>query len=66
VEMSPSVIAGYAFELAKAFNSFYSEHSIANAETGDKKILRLELSQLTANILRSAMALLGIRMPERM
>jgi arginyl-tRNA synthetase len=52
-EMSPSVIAGYAFELAKAFNSFYSEHSIANAETG-------------ANVLHSAMGLLGIRVPERM
>lgn len=66
VEMNPSVIAAYAFELAKAFNSFYSEHSIANAETPEKKILRLQLSQLTAHILRSAMGLLGIRVPERM
>jgi arginyl-tRNA synthetase len=65
-EMSPSVIAGYAFELAKAFNSFYGEHSIANAETPDKMVLRYHLSELTANILRSAMALLGIQMPERM
>jgi len=65
-EMNPSVIAAYAFELAKAFNSFYSEHSIANAETPEKKILRLQLSQLTAHILRSAMGLLGIRVPERM
>ena len=66
LEMSPSVIAGYAFELAKAFNSFYSEHSIANAETPAKKVLRLQLSQLTANILHSALRLLGIRVPERM
>jgi len=66
VEMSPSVIAGYAFELAKTFNSFYAEHKIANAETPEKKELRLQLSHLTATVLKSAMALLGIRMPERM
>lgn len=66
VEMSPSVVAGYAFELAKTFNSFYSEHSIGNAETPEKKELRLQLSRLTATVLQSAMGLLGIRMPERM
>jgi arginyl-tRNA synthetase len=66
IEMSPSVVAGYAFELAKTFNSFYSEHSIANAETSGKKELRLQLSRLTATVLQSAMGLLGIRMPERM
>jgi arginyl-tRNA synthetase len=66
VEMSPSVIAGYTFELAQAFNSFYNIHSIANAETAEKKILRLQLAQLVATILKSAMALMGIRLPERM
>ncbi len=66
LEMSPSVVAGYAFELAKTFNSFYSEHSIGNAENPEKKELRLQLSRLTATILQSSMGLLGIRMPERM
>ena len=65
-EMSPSVVAAYAFEVAKAFNSFYSEHSIANAETPEKKALRLHASRLTATVLQSALGLLGIRMPERM
>lgn len=65
-EMNPSVVAAYAFELAKTFNSFYSEHSIAGAETPGKKALRLQTSRLTATVLRSAMGLLGIRMPERM
>ena len=32
----------------------------------EKKSLRLRLAQLTANVLRSSMALLGIQMPERM
>jgi arginyl-tRNA synthetase len=66
VEMNPSVVASYSFELAKAFNSFYGEHSIGNAETPDKKALRLQVAQLTANTLRSALGLLGIRVPERM
>jgi len=41
-------------------------HSVSNAETPEKKALRLQLAQLTAIVLKSAMALLGIRMPERM
>ena len=65
-EMNPSAIAAYAFEVAKTFNSFYSEHSIANAETPEKKALRLQLARLAASVLHSAMGLLGIRVPERM
>ena len=65
-EMNPSLIAAYAFQLAQAFNSFYNVHSVANAESGDKKALRLQLAQLTAIVLKSSMELLGIRMPERM
>jgi arginyl-tRNA synthetase len=66
VEMDPSVIAAYAFQLAQTFNSFYNVHSVANAETPEKKSLRLQLAQLTAIVLKSSMELLGIRMPERM
>ena len=66
LEMSPSVVASYAFELAKTFNSFYAEHSVSGAETPDKKILRLQLCRLTATVLRSALNTLGIRVPERM
>ncbi|MEP7237923.1 MAG: arginine--tRNA ligase [Ferruginibacter sp.] len=65
-EHNPSVIANYIFHLAKTFNSFYAEHSIANAETEAKKQLRLKISLLTANILKSGMSLMGIAVPERM
>ena len=65
-EMNPSVIANYAFGVAKIFNSFYTEHSIANAETAEKKQFRLQLATLTAIVIRSAMELLGIKVPERM
>ena len=65
-EMNPSLIANYAFNLAKNFNSFYAEHSISKAESGEKKELRLQIAQLTATGLKKSMALLGIKLPERM
>jgi arginyl-tRNA synthetase len=65
-EHNPSVIANYAFSLAKLFNAFYTEHSIASAETGNKKNLRLKISMMTAHVIASAMGLLGIAVPERM
>ena len=65
-EMSPSVVASYAFELAKTFNSFYAEHKVVQAESVEKKELRLQLAHLTAIALQSSMRLLGIRMPEKM
>jgi arginyl-tRNA synthetase len=65
-ELDPSKIAIYIFNLAKTFNSFYAELSIANAESEEKKQLRLQLAMLTSNILKSGMKLLGADVPERM
>jgi arginyl-tRNA synthetase len=65
-EHNPSVIAIYAFNVTKNFNTFYTELSVMSAESEEKKQLRLQLSQLTANVIASAMGLLGINVPERM
>lgn len=65
-EHNPSVIATYAFTVAQTFNTFYTEHSVVNAESEEKKQLRLQLCLLTANVIRNAMQLLGIRVPEKM
>jgi len=65
-ELNPSKIATYIFNLAQTFNSFYTEHSIANAESAEKKILRLQLARLTAQVIKTGMGLLGIAVPERM
>ncbi|HEX5155097.1 MAG TPA: arginine--tRNA ligase [Parafilimonas sp.] len=62
----PSKIAVYVFNLAKTFNSFYTEHSIANAESEEKKHLRLMLAQFTANTIYASMHFMGIKVPERM
>ncbi|AEV98461.1 arginyl-tRNA synthetase [Niastella koreensis GR20-10] len=65
-EMSPSVVAGYVFNVAQLFNTFYNKHSFLNAETPVKKELRLQINQMVANVLKTGMALLGIEVPERM
>ena len=65
-EFNPSVIAIYVFNIAKTFNTFYTEHSVLNAESEDKKQLRLKICQLTASVIKNSMGLLGIRVPERM
>ncbi|MEO6135701.1 MAG: DALR anticodon-binding domain-containing protein, partial [Ginsengibacter sp.] len=65
-EMNPSVIANYVFGVAKLYNSFYAEHSVVNAESEEKKNLRLHLSVMTAIIIKSGLQLLGIKVPERM
>lgn len=65
-EHNPSLIAIYVFDLAKLFNSFYAEHSVTQAESIEKKQLRLKLCKMTAQVIKSGMSLLGINVPERM
>lgn len=62
----PSKIALYIYELAKSFSSFYTELSIASAETDEKKQLRLKIAWQTAIIIKTGMHLMGIKAPERM
>jgi arginyl-tRNA synthetase len=66
IEYNPSALCNYSFQLAQQFNSFYDEHSISKAENEEKKQLRLLLIIMTASILRHAMKLCGIRLPEKM
>lgn len=63
---SPAEVANYAFELAKLFNQFYDQHSVLNAPERPDREFRLSLSALCADVLRSALAILGIAVPERM
>jgi arginyl-tRNA synthetase len=65
-EMNPSALAIYVYNIAKTFSSFYTAYSIANAETANKKQLRLQLAGMAANVMKSGMQLLGITVPERM
>ena len=65
-QFAPSVIAAYAYDLAKQFNGYYHDHSILKEENTAVRSLRLKLAQEVARVIRSAMALLGINVPERM
>jgi arginyl-tRNA synthetase len=62
----PSTIATYLFQLAQTFNSFYAALSINNAESEEKKQLRLRIASWVATIIASGMSLLGINVPEKM
>lgn len=66
MQHDPSQVANFVYQLAKTFNSFYTEHAVMQAESDEKKQLRLLLCSFTAGVIRSGMQLLGIRVPERM
>ena len=65
-DFSPAVICNYAYALACDFNSFYHDLSILNEPDASKRALRLLLAKNVAKVIRSAMELLGIEVPERM
>ena len=64
---SPATLANYLYEVAKMFNKFYHEiPPIIKEEDEDLKQHRLNLSAVTAGILKSGMKILGIEVPEKM
>ena len=65
-DYSPSVIANYTYDLVKEYNQFYHDFSILREENEHLKLFRLALSANVGRIVKSAMGLLGIEVPERM
>ncbi len=63
---SPALIANFAYDLVKEFNSFYQNVSILGAQNQEEKIFRVQLSKLVASTINNAFSLLGINVPERM
>ncbi|MDR1592647.1 MAG: arginine--tRNA ligase [Prevotellaceae bacterium] len=63
---SPALIANYAYELAKEYNQFYHDYPILREENSDLKNFRLALSENVSRVIRSAMGLLGIDVPDKM
>jgi arginyl-tRNA synthetase len=66
IAYNPGTIANYIYELAKAYNKFYHEHSILQAEDELVKQFRLQLSVASAKVISRGMNMLGIEVPERM
>ena len=63
---SPALIANYVYDLVKEYNQFYHDCSILKEEDAAVRSMRLELSAVTADVIRRGMGLLGIKVPERM
>ena len=65
-DYSPSGIANYAYELAREYNQFYHDFSILREENEETKAFRLLLTDNVGKVIKTAMNLLGIEVPERM
>jgi len=63
---SPATIANYTYNLVKLFNQFYQGVTILKETDESKRQFRLQLTQLTGEVLERATKLLGIQVPERM
>ena len=63
---SPAIVANYAYELAKEFNQYYHDTPILKEENEDVLKMRLVLIDTLSAVLRKAMGILGIELPERM
>ena len=63
---SPAVIANYSYELAKEFNQYYHDTPILRESDSAVLQMRLVLISTLASVLRKAMGILGIELPERM
>jgi arginyl-tRNA synthetase len=65
-EYAPHKLAGYLYQLASLYTTFYDKCPVLKAETPEQIENRLFLCDITARTLRQGMNLLGIRTPERL
>ena len=65
-QYSPALIANYTYDLVKEYNQFYHDFSILRESDAEVKAFRLLLSAQVARVVRTAMSLLGIQVPDRM
>ncbi len=62
----PSTLCTYLYELAKEFNGFYGDCSVANAESDELKNARAYLSFAVARTIKEGLRILGIPAPRKM
>ena len=65
-DYSPSGIANYTYDLVKEYNQFYHDYSILREENEAAKAFRVLLTRNVGKVVKTAMNLLGIEVPERM
>lgn len=62
----PNLLTNYLFDLANAYNAFFRDCRVLQAETPELKSSRLVLCELTARTIRRGLELLGISVVDRM
>ena len=65
-ELSPSLIANYAYDLAKEFNQYYHDTTVLGETDALVRKVRLVLVDTVSSVLEKASGLLGIVLPDRM
>lgn len=65
-DYSPAQVANYIYDLCKEFNGFYHDFPILIEEDTDKLNFRLMLAKQVAKAIKNGMAIMGIKVPERM
>ena len=65
-ELSPYILANYLYSLVKSYNSFYQDYPIITEPEENSKNFRIQLSNITSNLIEKGMKILGIEMPLRM
>ena len=63
---SPALLANYAYELVKLYNTFYQSVKIVIEPDLEVRQLRLALSASVRQVLATALRLLGVEAPQRM
>jgi arginyl-tRNA synthetase len=65
-EYSPSLIAGYLYDVAKSFSGYYHDHPILTASEEPLRDARLYLSSAVLTVLKNGVELLNIPYLDRM
>jgi arginyl-tRNA synthetase len=65
-QAEPAYLAKFTFNLARAFNLFYHRHRIIAEEDATRRALLVTVAEIARRQLTSALATLGISVPERM
>ncbi|RSK31826.1 arginine--tRNA ligase [Hymenobacter metallilatus] len=63
---SPAVVAQYAYDVARAYNRFYTDIKIFTEPNETSRSFYVALSAQTGRTIKASMGLLGIQVPERM
>ena len=65
-DLNPAAICNYTFDLVKLYNQFYHDCPVLREENAQLRSFRISLSEETGKVIKTAMGLLGIDVPERM